>query len=259
MILDEIIAAKRIELTAAIKKTPLNKIKTAIPRAPEPLSLASALSGGELRLIAEVKKASPSRGVIRADFDPLQIAEVYADCGAAAISVLTESRYFQGSLSCLLSIKSMLKTRNLPLIRKDFIFDPYQVYEARAYGADSLLLIARTLDKGLLHELQSLAGELGMDCLVEIHDEDDLKKTLDCDAKIIGINNRDLRTFKVDTEVTRRLRPLVPADKLIVSESGISHASDISLMRELKVNAVLVGEALTASHDIASTIKEIFS
>jgi indole-3-glycerol phosphate synthase len=259
MILDEIVANKRVELAATMQRVPLDKISSTAHRAPSPLSLASALKGKKLRLIAEVKKASPSRGVIRADFDPVKIASVYAEHGATAISVLTESKYFQGSLAYLQAIKCMLRTRNLPLIRKDFIFDPYQVYEARAYGADSLLLIASILDNSLLQDLLGLSAKLGMDCLVEVHDETDLKKALDCGAKIIGINNRDLRTFKVDIAVTRRLKPLIPANRLVVSESGIKSAGDIAVMKELKVNAVLIGEALVSSTDIGARILELFS
>jgi len=258
MILDQIVANKRTELAAARQKVPLEKITATAHRAPSPLSLAASIRGKKVRLIAEVKKASPSRGVIRADFDPVKIASIYAEHGAAAISVLTESRYFQGSLSYLQSIKHLPGARTIPLIRKDFIFDPYQVYEARACGADSLLLIASILDLPLLKELLGLARQLGMECLVEVHDEADLEKALGCGARIIGINNRDLQTFKVDIAVTRRLRPQIPPDRLLVSESGIKTAGDIAVMKELKVNAVLIGEALMASADIGAKIGELF-
>ncbi len=259
MILDEIVANKRIELDAAMQRVPLEKISAAAHHAPSTLSLASAIKGKKVKLIAEVKKASPSRGLIRRDFDPVKIALIYAEHGAAAISVLTESKYFQGSLDYLQSIKFGLGTRRLPLIRKDFIFHPYQVYEARAYGADSLLLIASLFDTFSLKDLLGFARRLCMDCLVEVHDEADLQKAIDCGAGIIGINNRDLRTFKVDMAVTRRLRPLIPADRLVVSESGIQSARDIAEMQELKVNAVLIGEALMASPDISAKIGELFS
>jgi indole-3-glycerol phosphate synthase len=258
MILDKIVANKRVELAAAMQKVPLEKIAATAHRAPSPLSLSAAIRGKKVRLIAEVKKASPSLGVIRADFDPVKIASIYAEHGAAAISVLTESRYFQGSLSYLQSIKHLLSTRTIPLIRKDFIFDPYQVYEARACGADSLLLIASILDNSSLQDLLGVARQLGMECLVEVHDEADLEKALGCGAAIIGINNRDLQTFKVDIDVTRRLRPHIPADRLVVSESGIKSAGDIAVMKELKVNAVLIGEALMAPADIGAKIGELF-
>ena len=257
MILDEIVANKRTELAESMRRLPLDKITASARRAPSPHSLSDAIRCRKVSLIAEVKKASPSRGLICRDFDPVKIAAVYAESGAAAISVLTESKYFQGSLDHLKSIRCLLKARKLPLIRKDFIFNPYQVYEARAYGADSLLLIARILDSDLLIELLSLSGSLGMDCLVEIHDEADLEKALNCGAKVIGINNRDLRTFNTDLAVTQRLRPLVPKDKLVVSESGIRSAADMALMKKSRVNAVLIGEALTAAPDIAAKIKEL--
>ena len=259
MILDEIIANKRTELAAAMQRSPLGKIEARARRAPSPLSLSAAVKGRKVKLIAEVKKASPSRGLICRDFDPLKIASLYAENGAAAISVLTESKYFQGSLDYLQSIRCLLKARNLPLIRKDFIFDPYQVYEARAYGADSLLLIAGILDKALLEELLGLSARLGMEPLVEVHDEAGLEKALACGSKVIGINNRDLSTFNVDLSVTQRLRPLVPPGRLVVSESGIKSAADIALMHELKVNAVLIGEALTSSPDIAARIRGLFA
>ena len=259
MILDEIVANKRVELAVSMQRSPLKNITEMARRAPSPLSLTSVIKGQNVKLIAEIKKASPSRGVIRPDFNPVSIASVYADHGASAISVLTESRYFQGDLAYLQTVKFKLGGKKLPLVRKDFIFDPYQVYEARAYGADSLLLIAAILDNTLLQYLLELTHEMGMECLVEAHDEADLEKALHSGARIIGINNRDLRTFKVDTDVTRRLRPLIPSDRLVVSESGINTAGDIAFMRELNVNAVLIGEALMAAPDIGVKIKEIFA
>jgi indole-3-glycerol phosphate synthase len=258
MILDEIVANKRAELEASMERTPLKQMMAMAHRAPAPLSLASAIKGRKLSLIAEVKKASPSRGMIRPDFDPVAIATTYEEQGAAAISVLTEVKYFQGDLAYLQSIKIKLYLKKLPIIRKDFIFHAYQVYEARAYGADSLLLIAAILDKPLLSDLLGLAHQLNMDCLVEVHDEADLSKALDCGAGIIGINNRDLQTFKVDLAATLRLRPLIRGDKLVVSESGIKSAEDIALMRKLKVNAVLIGEALMAAADTGAKIRELF-
>ncbi len=258
MILDQILADKRTELAATMKRVPLDKVAAIARRAPAPLSLASAIKGTQISLIAEVKKASPSRGVIRPDFDPVEIASKYAEHGAAAISVLTESKYFQGSLDYLKSINHALRSCRLPLIRKDFIFHPYQIYEARACGADSLLLIASIFDTSSLKDMLGLVRDIGMDCLVEVHDEADLKRALDCGARIIGINNRDLQTFRVDTDVTRRLRPLVPAGRLVVSESGIKSTRDIADMERLKVDAVLIGEAIIASPDIGQKIGELF-
>lgn len=223
---------------------------------PPPLDLASAIAGENVRLIAEVKKASPSRGIIRHDFKPAGIAEIYVKSGAAAISVLTETKYFGGSLSYLKEIKQSLTTP-VPLLRKDFIIDPYQVYESRAHGADSLLLIVSVLSKAQLVELLTLSHELGMHCLVEVHNETELNTAIESGARIIGVNNRDLLTFETDLSTTERLRPLIPHGRLVVSESGIKSHRDIERLRELKVNAVLVGEALMSAPDIAAKIKEL--
>ncbi|MDD5311428.1 MAG: indole-3-glycerol phosphate synthase TrpC [Dehalococcoidia bacterium] len=257
MILDEIVSHKQVELAAVKEKTPLPEIRQRAAKTAPPRNLAAALRGKGMGIIAEVKKASPSRGVIRPDFDPVKIARAYAAGRAAAISVLTESRYFQGSLDYLLSIHKALGAKRPPLLRKDFIFDPYQVYEARAYGADALLLITAILTSQRLHELLSLSRRLGMECLVEVHDEAELEIALQGGAKIIGINNRDLRTFKTDINVTTRLRPLIPADKIVVSESGIGTREDIRAMQKLGVSAVLIGEALMSAPDIKRKLKEL--
>lgn len=257
MILDEIVASRRNDLDKTIKVTPLEKIIDQSRRAPAVISLASAIKGKKVSLIAEVKKASPSRGVIKPDFNPVNIASLYAANGVAAISVLTEPEYFQGKLDYLKDIKMNLGMNPLPLLRKDFIIDAYQVYEARAYGADSLLLISTILESKQLEELLSLARQLYMDCLVEVHNESDLEKAVASGAGIIGINNRDLKTFTVDTAVTRRLRPKIPADRLVVSESGIKTAADIAMMREIGVNAVLIGEALMSARHPAAKIREL--
>jgi len=257
MILDEIVSHKQSELAAVKQKTPLQDIMQRASQTAPPLSLATALRRNGIGIIAEVKKASPSRGVIRADFDPVKIARAYAAGRAAAISVLTESRYFQGSLDYLLAVNKALGNTRPPLLRKDFIFDPYQVYEARAYGADALLLITAILTSQRLHELLSLSRRLGMECLVEVHDEAELDIALQNGAKIIGINNRDLRTFKTDIAVTARLRPLIPADKIVVSESGIASREDIRKMQGFGVNAVLIGEALMSAPDIKRKLREL--
>jgi indole-3-glycerol phosphate synthase len=255
MFLDKIVAEKREELEQRQKNTPLAALEAVIREKPQPLDLAATLSGDSLRLIAEVKQASPSRGVLRADLDPVRLAETYARCGAAAISVLTESHYFGGSLVDLEAIRRKLP--NIPLLRKDFILKPYQIFESRAWGADAVLLILAILDDGGLKELLSLSHALGMQCLVEVHNEDELKRALGCEAKIIGINNRDLDTMAVDLNVTGRLRPLIPPDRLVVSESGIKGRGDIKKLREWGVNAVLVGEALITAGDVAAKIKEL--
>jgi indole-3-glycerol phosphate synthase len=255
-ILDRIVADKKQALERSKQITPLSTLMERIARQPEPLDFAGALRGKGVRLIAEVKKASPSRGLLRPDFDPVALARTYAASGAAAISVLTEEKHFQGSLEHLAAVRQAVK---IPLLRKDFIFDEYQVHESAAYGADALLLIAAILDEAQLRKLLALSRSLGLACLVEAHNEAELMTALLAGAGIIGINNRDLTTFKVNTDVTRRLRLLVPTENIVVSESGIRSRQDIKKMRECKVDAVLVGEALVTAADIPATIKELLS
>jgi indole-3-glycerol phosphate synthase len=257
VILDRIVADSQLALAETKQSQPLAELKKMAQAQPPPLDLASALRGGGIKLIAEIKKASPSRGVIRADFDPVAIARIYAANGAAAISVLTESKYFQGSPSHLRDIRDGLGNKGLPLLRKDFILDPYQVYESRAYGADSLLLIVAILTPEKLGELLALSHELEMGCLVEVHSEAELEIALKSRAKIIGINNRDLKTFTVDLTVTERLRPLIPPDRIVVSESGIKDRSDIEKVKGWGVDAVLVGESLMSAADIAARMREL--
>jgi len=256
-ILNDIVADKRDELAAAKRRAPLGEVKRAAADQPPPKDFAAALGGVRIRVIAEVKRASPSRGLIAAEFDPVTIARRYAENGAAAISVLTESKHFQGSLEYLASVRRALGERRPPLLRKDFIIDPYQVFESRAAGADALLLIAAILDPGQLGELAGLAHTLGMKCLVEVHDEGELAAVLATPAQVIGINNRDLRTFEVSLETTGRLRPLVPADRLVVSESGIKGRADMERLQAWGVNAALVGEALMTAPDVGAKIREL--
>jgi indole-3-glycerol phosphate synthase len=255
MILDSIVANKMDELERQQEAVPLAELKAAIKHIPPPLGFAKALSQNDLCLIAEVKKASPSRGVLCATLDPGQLADTYASAGAGAISVLTESRYFQGSRDNLEAIRSRLPA--MPLLRKDFILKTYQIFESRAWGADALLLITAILNDTELRELLSLSHELGMQCLVEVHDEAELERALACQAKIIGINNRNLKTMSVDLAVTQRLRPLIPPNRIVVSESGIKEPADIQKLREWKVDAVLVGEALVTAGDVKARIKEL--
>lgn len=257
MILDQIVADKKVELEARKRAIPLFEVEKEIARQPAPLDFAKALRGKGVRLIAEVKRASPSKGLIRADFDPLGIARTYAENGASAISVLTEARYFQGSLSYLPEIKTALGNKQIPLLRKDFLTDPYQIYESRANGADALLLIVAILTEAKLNELHGLAHQLGMGCLVEVHNESELKIALESNAGVIGINNRDLTTFETDLTTTERLRPLIPEDKIVVSESGIKDRRDMEKLRGWGVDAVLIGESLMASRDIAAKMKEL--
>ncbi len=252
--LGRIITDKRDEVEQRKKSVPLATLEERLTRRQAPLDFAGALRGDGTRLIAEVKRASPSRGLLCPEFDPVKLAKTYAANGAAAISVLTEANYFQGSLDHLAAIR---KEVALPLLRKDFIFDPYQVYESRAYGADALLLIVAILGQGQLGELLSLSHKLGMDCLVEVHNEAEVARALDSGAEVIGINNRDLKTFKVDIKTTRRLRPLIPAGYTVVSESGIRSGENVAELKGWGINAILVGETLVTAADIPSKIREI--
>jgi indole-3-glycerol phosphate synthase len=211
-------------------------------------------SGREIRLIAEVKKASPSKGLIRPDFDPVAIARRYEETGASAISVLTDEKYFQGKLEYLTAIR---ETVQLPLLRKDFIIDRMQVYESRAAGADAILLIVAALPIGDLHALLSLTRDLGMDALVEVHTEPELCAALSVGAEIIGINNRDLQTFETKLETTIELAPKVPPDKVLVSESGINTRADVERLMAAGVDAILVGESLMREPDPGTKVKEL--
>ncbi len=257
MILQEIVSRNREGLEERKRALPFTEIVKTALGSPVPSDFARAIGGGEIRLIAEVKKASPSRGTICADFDPVKIALEYAGGGAAAVSVLTEPNFFQGSLNSLARIKNALTGKGIPLLRKDFIFDPYQVYESRVYGADAVLLIAAMLTPERLREFLRLSHALGMKCLVEAHNEREIETALQAGAEIIGINNRDLDTFKVDTGTTRRLCKLIPPGRIVVSESGLKTREDIAALKEIGVNAVLIGEALMAAPDIREKIKEI--
>ncbi len=257
MILDEIVENKRKELESTRLALPLQAIESILRKQHPPRDFAAALQGENIKLIAEVKKASPSKGLICPDFNPVKIARTYANNGASAISVLTESKYFQGSLNDLQNISQSLGEKQPPLLRKDFIFDPYQVFEARAFGADAILLIVAILTPGQLKELLELSHSLGMKCLVEVHNESELDTALGSHAGIIGINNRDLNTFKVDITTTQYLRNRIPKDRIVVSESGIKTRVDMEKMREWHINAVLIGEALMTASDISAKMREL--
>ena len=254
--LDRIVADKREELEATRLRVPFDELKARLPEAPPVRPFGEALKGNTVRLIAEVKKASPSRGLLRADFDPVALATAYAAAGAAAVSVLTDEKHFQGSLAHLAAICAALPD-GPPLLRKDFLFDHYQLYEARVHGADAVLLIAAVLNPALLAQLIGLAGALEMDALVEVHDEMELERALMASARIVGVNNRDLRTFEVDLATTERLRPLVPPEVTLVAESGVFTRADIERLRALPVDAVLIGEALVTAPDPAAKIREL--
>jgi indole-3-glycerol phosphate synthase len=254
--LDRIIAQKREEVKQRKTVATMAYLQERIARQKPAVDFALALKGDHIRLIAEVKQASPSRGILTSNFSPTKLARTYAEGGAAAISVLTEGNYFWGNIEHLAVIREAV---GLPLLRKDFIFDPYQVYESRAYGADALLLIATILSQGQLEELISLSHSVGLKCLVEVHNEGEVERAVLSDAELIGVNNRDLNTFAVDINTTRRLRPLVPKEKITVSESGIKNRRDIEKLRKWRVDAVLVGEALVTASDVRAKMKELLS
>ena len=252
--LDKIVAQKREELKQRKMVATMAYLQERIARQKPAVDFALALKGDHIRLIAEVKQASPSRGILTSNFSPTKLARTYAEGGAAAISVLTEANYFGGNIEHLAAIKEAV---GLPLLRKDFIFDPYQVHESRAYGADALLLIATILSQGQLEELISLSHSVGLKCLVEVHNEGEVERAVLSEAEIIGINNRDLNTFAVDINTTRRLRPLVPKERVTVSESGIKDRKDMEKLSRWGVDAVLVGEALVTAGDVLAKMQEL--
>ncbi|MCI0782842.1 MAG: indole-3-glycerol phosphate synthase TrpC [Chloroflexi bacterium] len=255
-ILDRIVADKRDELTAALERVPLAEMRRQAEAAPAPRGFAKALRGPKISLIAEAKKASPSRGVLRADFDPVWLAGRYTEGGAAAISVLTDEKHFQGSLGYMRAVREALP-QGPPILRKDFTIDPYHLYEARANGADAVLLIASILADSLLRDLMATAEALGLDALIEVHEERELARAPVTDAPLIGITNRDLRTFNVDLATTERLRPLAPPNATIVSESGIFTREDMVRLERAGVDAVLIGEGVVTAPDPADKIREL--
>lgn len=255
MILDEICRHKRTEVARCKELRPTGQLEALLHKLPRTRSLEERLRASpHLSLVAEVKAASPSRGILRQDINPSEIAIEYQENGAAAISVLTDERFFHGGLSHLSEVRRAV---GLPLLRKDFIIDEYQLLEARVSGADAALLIAAILDEKELVRFLNTASRLGLGCMVEVHTEEELKKVLSTPATLIGINNRDLQTFKIDLETTLRLRPLIPGDKTVVSESGIKSRADVVRLEGAGVDAVLVGEALVQSEDIGKKIREL--
>lgn len=254
-ILDEIVASKRREVAAARLRMPLQEMEDQAASAPPVRDFRAALAGpGPIQLIAEVKKASPSAKVIRADFDPIAIARAYQGHGAACLSVLTDVPYFQGHLSYLARIRASVA---IPLLRKDFIIDEYQVVEARLAGADAILLIAEILDDETLARLLARARGLGMAALVEFHEEANLPRVLASGADLVGINNRDLRRFVTDLDLTLRLRPQIPPEVLLVSESGIRTRADVERLEAAGVSAILVGESLMRADDIGLAVEQL--
>lgn len=255
MILDEIIAHKKEELAETKRRVPFSDIKAKAWDAEPTRGFEKLLSAeGEIRLIAEVKKASPSRGVIRENFDPADIARIYAKSGASCISVLTEEKYFQGKLEYLGQIRTAVK---LPLLRKDFIIEEYQIYEARAAGADALLLIAACLDRQQIQDFLGITAELDLDVLVESHTYKELDRALVAGASLVGVNNRDLSTFNVSLQTTIDLLQDIPDDRTVVSESGIKTREDVLTLQKAGVDAILVGESLMREKDVGKKVKEL--
>ena len=253
--LDDIVAYKKLELAQLKQSTPVSLLERRLKSRPPVRDFRQAIHRpGALSLIAEIKRDSPSAGVIRPDADPVEIAALYANAGAQAISVLTDSKFFSGSIDDLRSVRE--KTP-LPLLRKDFVLEEYSLVEAAAAGADSILLIAAILDRKILKRLLQFARDLELTALLEVHTEKEIQEVLDVGALVVGINNRDLATMKVDLQTTRRLLSFLPKDRTIVSESGYHSPEDVEMARQLGVNAVLIGEEFMKAPDIAARVKEL--
>lgn len=262
-ILNKILDVKADEVNAAKKYQDYASLRREVESDPEAraairgfaASLRSTISAGKAGVIAEIKKASPSKGLLRADFRPADIATTYAAHGAACLSVLTDVQFFQGSPDYLKAARAACP---LPALRKDFIIDPYQIYQARAWGADCVLLIVAALDHGLMAELEACAHELGMDVLVEVHDADELDAALKLKTPLLGINNRNLRTFETTLDTTIRLLPRIGPDRLVITESAIATRDDVKRMRDHDVHAFLVGEAFMRAEDPGVELARLF-
>lgn len=258
-VLKKILAAKAQELAAAQRVRPLPELRRQAEGMPSARGFAAALAArvtrGQAAVVAEIKQASPSKGLLRADFDPPAIARSYLAGGAACLSVLTDGPFFRGSLDHLRAVRAAVE---LPLLRKDFLLDPYQVYEARAAGADCILLIVAALDDARLADLYAAAAELGLDALIEVHDEHELDRALTLAPRLLGINNRNLHTFETRLDTTVRLAGRMPRDCLPVAESGIHSAADVALIRGAGVHAFLVGEAFMRAADPGARLAELF-
>lgn len=254
-ILKEIIAKKKERILLAKQNLSEEDLKIKVQGLPPARPFIEAINKPrQISLIAEIKKASPSRGIIRENFNPQEIVKAYQGAGVQALSVLTEEDYFMGNISCINEVKNLI---DAPVLRKDFILEAYQVYESRFFGADAILLIADLLTKDKLIELMQLADSLGMDYLIEAHSEKELKKILNLKPPLIGINNRDLHTLEVDFKITEKLYLLIPKDKIVVVESGIKTYQDILFLKILGVNAVLIGEAFMEAEDIGKKVQEV--
>ena len=259
-ILNQILAVKREEVAAASAIKPLAEVRAQAEAQPAPRDIVGAirqkLAAGQPAVIAEIKKASPSKGVIRADFQPAEIAVSYEQHGAACLSVLTDRQFFQGAPAYLQAARAAC---GLPVLRKDFLVDAYQVYEARAMGADAILLIAVALDLATMREFEAIATSLGMGVLVEVHNAEELDQALRLNTPLLGINNRNLRTFEVSLQTTLDLLPNIPQGRIVVAESGILSAADVALLRQSGVNALLVGEAFMRASNPGLALSALLS
>jgi len=254
MILDRIIEVKKAEVASLKSTRALPELKNRIRDLPSPRNFSEAISSRECAIIAEIKRRSPSKGVFREDFHPARIARIYEESGAASVSVVTDRPFFGGDERHLTDVKGCVR---LPLMRKDFVIDPYQIYETRYLGADALLLIACILEKDQLREYCSLAQSLGLSVLCEVHSAGELDKALASDARIIGINNRDLMTFSVDLKTSTGLASAIPADRIIVSESGIRSRRDIDRLTKAGIHAFLIGETLMTAENMGTKLREL--
>jgi indole-3-glycerol phosphate synthase len=259
--LDAIVSRTAADLAGRRVTTPVSDLEAAARSRPSPLSLRAALAGPEMSVIAEIKRASPSRGPFPVSVEPAAVARDYIAGGAAAISVLTDEPFFQGSLGDLDAAASVsgAAARPVPVLRKDFVIDPYQIVEARAHGADAVLLIVAALEAAALAELFAAAVDWGMDALVEVHDQHEMEQASAVGAKVVGVNNRDLKSFAVDLGVTERLAPLAPNDAVIVAESGVFGGSDVKRLQDAGAHAVLVGEGLITAPDRVAAVQALLA
>ena len=256
-ILKEIVKEKEIRVSQRKIALPIANLRSKVDRTSIPFNFAGRLMGNSIRVIAEVKKASPSKGIFRDELDVCELSSTYVQNGAAAISVLTNEDHFMGSIEDLAEVSETVHPNGVPVLRKEFIFDEYQIYEARAFGADAILLIVSMLSESQIGEFMDIANSLYLQCLVEIHDEDELEIAVNCGAEVIGINNRNLHSFKTSISVTENLAPKIPGNAIIVSESGIATKNDAERVFRAGAAAILVGESLVTAPDAGQALRSL--